>query len=228
MHAILKMDNFNNFINSSFIKWMPCPTLIPVDYIVSIWNITLNRCLCIVVFSRFKTWRLIMKCVDLQSFAGTSVQTDDVIYDGSTERWWRWWRGRTRRASASFTGWAQSQREEKGCGSHQQSECVGWMWVEACRFFCVLSSKCRNPVRSRCCFGTDARGLQFKQPLGPKQNSRLLIFDENKATETEPQEPKFEIWTAPPTARAKENEQKPEKWTNVKVWVLSSMLMLPV
>ncbi|KAK9960263.1 hypothetical protein ABG768_010336 [Culter alburnus] len=61
-----------------------------------------------------------------------------------------------------------------------------------------------------------ARGLQFKQPLGPKQNSRLVIFDENKA-ETEPQEPKFEIWTAPPTARAKENEQKPEKWSNVKL-----------
>lgn len=83
-------------------------------------------------------------------------------------------------------------------------------------------------MRSRCCFVTDARGLQFKQPLGPKQNSRLLIFDENKAHETEPQEPKFEIWTAPPTARAKENEQKPEKWTNVKVRVLSSMLILPV
>lgn len=62
-----------------------------------------------------------------------------------------------------------------------------------------------------------ARGLQFKQPLGPRQNSRLVIFDENKASETEPQEPRFEIWTAPPTARAKENEQKPEKWTNVKM-----------
>ncbi|KAK2879207.1 hypothetical protein Q8A67_019998 [Cirrhinus molitorella] len=62
-----------------------------------------------------------------------------------------------------------------------------------------------------------ARGLQFKQPLGPKQNSRLMIFDENKVPESEPQEPKFEIWTAPPTARAKENEQKPEKWTNVKM-----------
>ncbi|XP_050989735.1 mitotic checkpoint serine/threonine-protein kinase BUB1 beta [Labeo rohita] len=62
-----------------------------------------------------------------------------------------------------------------------------------------------------------ARGLQFKQPLGPKQNGRLMIFDENKAPETEPQEPKFEIWTAPPIARAKENEQKAEKWTNVKM-----------
>lgn len=72
---------------------------------------------------------------------------------------------------------------------------------------------------------TDARGLQFKQPLGPRQNSRLVIFDENKASETEPQEPRFEIWTAPPTARAKENEQKPEKWTNVKVRVLRGVLM---
>ncbi|XDV43777.1 hypothetical protein PO909_012187 [Leuciscus waleckii] len=62
-----------------------------------------------------------------------------------------------------------------------------------------------------------ARGLQFKQPLGPKHNSRPVIFDENKVPESVPQEPKFEIWTAPPTARAKENEQKPEKWSNVKL-----------
>ncbi|XP_056107580.1 mitotic checkpoint serine/threonine-protein kinase BUB1 beta [Rhinichthys klamathensis goyatoka] len=62
-----------------------------------------------------------------------------------------------------------------------------------------------------------ARGLQFKQPVGPKHNSRPVIFDENKAPDTVPQEPKFEIWTAPPTARAKENEQKPEKWSNVKL-----------
>lgn len=61
-----------------------------------------------------------------------------------------------------------------------------------------------------------ARGLQFKQPLGPKQNSRLMIFDENKA-ESEPQEPRFEVWTAPPAARAKENQQKAEKWSNVKL-----------
>ncbi|XP_065111182.1 mitotic checkpoint serine/threonine-protein kinase BUB1 beta [Paramisgurnus dabryanus] len=61
-----------------------------------------------------------------------------------------------------------------------------------------------------------ARGLQLKQPLGPKQNSRLAIFDESKTLETEAQEPKLEIWTAPPKARAKENEQKAEKWSNVK------------
>ncbi|KTG03602.1 hypothetical protein cypCar_00035935, partial [Cyprinus carpio] len=68
-------------------------------------------------------------------------------------------------------------------------------------------------------YHNDARYVElwiefFKQPLGPKQNSRLVIFDENKASEL--QEPKFEVWTAPPTARAKENEQKPEKWTGVK------------
>ncbi|XP_043088288.1 mitotic checkpoint serine/threonine-protein kinase BUB1 beta [Puntigrus tetrazona] len=62
-----------------------------------------------------------------------------------------------------------------------------------------------------------ARGLQFKQPLGPKQNSRLVVFDESKAPEAETREPKLEMWTAPPAARAKENEQKAEKWTDVKL-----------
>ncbi|KAG7328138.1 hypothetical protein KOW79_008082 [Hemibagrus wyckioides] len=60
-----------------------------------------------------------------------------------------------------------------------------------------------------------ARGLQFKQPLRPGQNSRLVIFDENKE-HPEPQELK-ESWPAPPTARAKENEQKPDKWSNAKL-----------
>uniref|UniRef100_A0A4W4H1Z7 BUB1 N-terminal domain-containing protein n=1 Tax=Electrophorus electricus TaxID=8005 RepID=A0A4W4H1Z7_ELEEL len=54
-----------------------------------------------------------------------------------------------------------------------------------------------------------------KQPLGAGQNSQLMIFDENKEC-LEPQEPKIERWMAPPTAKAKENEQKPDKWTNVK------------
>ncbi|XP_017331082.2 mitotic checkpoint serine/threonine-protein kinase BUB1 beta [Ictalurus punctatus] len=61
-----------------------------------------------------------------------------------------------------------------------------------------------------------ARGLQFKQPVGPSQNSRLMIFDENKE-HPEPQEHKLESWAARPTAKAKENEQKPDKWTNVKL-----------
>ncbi|KAF7704164.1 mitotic checkpoint serine/threonine-protein kinase BUB1 beta [Silurus meridionalis] len=61
-----------------------------------------------------------------------------------------------------------------------------------------------------------ARGLQFKQPLGPSQNSRLLIYDENKE-HPEPQEPKLECWPAPPIAKPKENEQRPDKWTNAKL-----------
>ncbi|KAK1793395.1 hypothetical protein P4O66_011774, partial [Electrophorus voltai] len=60
------------------------------------------------------------------------------------------------------------------------------------------------------------RGLLFRQPLGAGQNSQLMIFDENKEC-LEPQEPKIERWMAPPTAKAKENEQKPDKWTNVKL-----------
>lgn len=156
-----------------------------------------------------------MKCVDLQSSAGTRLQTDDVIHDRSAKRRRRR-RRRTRRPSAIVTGWAQSQREEKGRRSHQQSERVCRMWAET--FFKRVVNVCcvHQFSHTLSLWHTDARGLQFKQPLGPKQNSRLVIFDENKA-ETEPQEPKFEIWTAPPTARAKENEQKPEKWSNVKV-----------
>ncbi|KAG9268157.1 mitotic checkpoint serine/threonine-protein kinase BUB1 beta [Astyanax mexicanus] len=61
-----------------------------------------------------------------------------------------------------------------------------------------------------------ARGLQFSQPLGSTKNSRLMVFDENKE-HFDPQEPSFESWTAPPTSRAKENEQKPDKWSNVKL-----------
>ncbi|XP_076834117.1 mitotic checkpoint serine/threonine-protein kinase BUB1 beta [Brachyhypopomus gauderio] len=60
------------------------------------------------------------------------------------------------------------------------------------------------------------RGLQFKQPLVAGQNSRLMIFDENKEY-LEPHEPKLESWMAPPTAKAKENEQRPDKWTNAKL-----------
>ncbi|XP_066539870.1 mitotic checkpoint serine/threonine-protein kinase BUB1 beta [Hoplias malabaricus] len=61
-----------------------------------------------------------------------------------------------------------------------------------------------------------ARGLQFTQPLAPAKNSRLMIYDENKQ-HFDPQEPLLESWTAPPTAKAKENEQKPDKWTNAKL-----------
>ncbi|KAF5893676.1 mitotic checkpoint serine/threonine-protein kinase BUB1 beta, partial [Clarias magur] len=60
------------------------------------------------------------------------------------------------------------------------------------------------------------RGLQFKQPAAPSQNSRLVIFDENKE-HPEPQELKLESWASHPTAKAKENEQKPDKWANAKL-----------
>lgn len=43
-----------------------------------------------------------------------------------------------------------------------------------------------------------------------------MIFDENKE-HFDPQDPKLERWMAPPSAKAKENEQKPDKWTNAKV-----------
>lgn len=63
---------------------------------------------------------------------------------------------------------------------------------------------------------TVSRGLQFKQPLAPSKNSRLMIYDDNKE-HFDQQELTPESWSAHPTAKAKENEQKPDKWTNAKV-----------
>ncbi|XP_029981883.1 mitotic checkpoint serine/threonine-protein kinase BUB1 beta [Sphaeramia orbicularis] len=62
-------------------------------------------------------------------------------------------------------------------------------------------------------------GLQSQgtSVLGNASNSRLVIFDENKIPSAGPSEPKLESWGAPPTARAKENEQRPEKWCDVKM-----------
>ncbi|CAG5866236.1 unnamed protein product [Menidia menidia] len=53
--------------------------------------------------------------------------------------------------------------------------------------------------------------------LGSVSNSRLLIFDENRAPSASLPEPRPEPWLAPPTSKAKENEQRPEKWCDVKV-----------
>ncbi|XP_067469445.1 mitotic checkpoint serine/threonine-protein kinase BUB1 beta [Thunnus thynnus] len=53
--------------------------------------------------------------------------------------------------------------------------------------------------------------------LGNATNSRMVVFDENKAQSAGPSEPKFESWVAPPTGRAKENEKRPEKWCDVKM-----------
>lgn len=62
-------------------------------------------------------------------------------------------------------------------------------------------------------------GLQSRgaPTLGNASNSRLVIFDENKIENAGPSEPKVESWAAPPTSRAKENEQRAERWCDVKV-----------
>ncbi|XP_034530479.1 mitotic checkpoint serine/threonine-protein kinase BUB1 beta [Notolabrus celidotus] len=53
--------------------------------------------------------------------------------------------------------------------------------------------------------------------FGNASNSRLVVFDENKAQSAGPSEPRLESWVAPPTSRAKENEQRPERWCDVKM-----------
>ena len=65
----------------------------------------------------------------------------------------------------------------------------------------------------------NSRGLQSQGAVASSgaKNSRFLVFDENKCPEAVTAEPKWESWAAPPPARAKENEQKPEKWCDVKV-----------
>lgn len=64
-----------------------------------------------------------------------------------------------------------------------------------------------------------SQGLQSQGALASNNaaNSRFVVFDENKIPGDEPAQPKVESWMAPPPARAKENEQKPEKWCDVKV-----------
>lgn len=46
----------------------------------------------------------------------------------------------------------------------------------------------------------------------------MAIFDESKDQTACQSDPKLEVWAAPPSSRAKENEQKPERWCDVKVW----------
>lgn len=64
-----------------------------------------------------------------------------------------------------------------------------------------------------------AGGLQCHDPTvhANASQSHLVVFNENSAHTSCPPEPKFEVWAAPPTSHAKENEQKPEKWCDVKV-----------
>lgn len=69
-------------------------------------------------------------------------------------------------------------------------------------------------------FLTDISGglqSQGASILGNVSNSRMVIFDENKISNDDLLEPKLESWVAPPTAKAKENERRPERWCDVKV-----------
>ncbi|XP_056151991.1 mitotic checkpoint serine/threonine-protein kinase BUB1 beta [Lampris incognitus] len=63
------------------------------------------------------------------------------------------------------------------------------------------------------------QGLQLQEAAGPSgaKNKRFMVFDENADPNTKPSEPVLEPWMAPPPARSKENEQKPEKWSDVKM-----------
>ncbi|NP_001239175.2 mitotic checkpoint serine/threonine-protein kinase BUB1 beta isoform X1 [Oryzias latipes] len=68
--------------------------------------------------------------------------------------------------------------------------------------------------------GLQSRGAPV---LGNVSNSRVVIFDENKNQSadssefTGSSELERDPWSALPTSRAKENEQKPERWCDVKV-----------
>jgi len=74
-------------------------------------------------------------------------------------------------------------------------------------------------VISLCLWTDNSRGLQSQGAPAPSgaKNSQFVVFDESKAPAAETSEPKWESWAAPPPARAKENEQKAEKWCDVKV-----------
>uniref|UniRef100_A0A3P8RJQ7 BUB1 mitotic checkpoint serine/threonine kinase Bb n=1 Tax=Amphiprion percula TaxID=161767 RepID=A0A3P8RJQ7_AMPPE len=63
--------------------------------------------------------------------------------------------------------------------------------------------------------------------LGNASNSRLVIFDENKTESAGSSESKLESWVAPPTSRAKENEQRPERWCDVKKSKFGHTIMAP-
>lgn len=73
--------------------------------------------------------------------------------------------------------------------------------------------------RARGVLGHNSRGLQSQGAPAPSRtkNSCFVVFDENKGPTAEASEPKWESWALPPPVRAKENEQKPEKWCDVKM-----------
>ncbi|XP_012707758.2 mitotic checkpoint serine/threonine-protein kinase BUB1 beta [Fundulus heteroclitus] len=63
------------------------------------------------------------------------------------------------------------------------------------------------------------RGLQSSGApvLSNAANRQLVVFDENKAEAAGPSEATLESWLAPPPSKAKENEQKPGKWCDMKM-----------
>ncbi|KAM4624751.1 mitotic checkpoint serine/threonine-protein kinase BUB1 beta [Polymixia lowei] len=73
--------------------------------------------------------------------------------------------------------------------------------------------------RTGAAISSNSRGLQSQgvPATSSVKNSRLVVFDENKDLSTGPSEPKLESWVAPPPVKAKENEQKPERWCDVKM-----------
>lgn len=73
--------------------------------------------------------------------------------------------------------------------------------------------------RVQAILGHNSRGLQSQGAPAPSEakNSQFVVFDESKAPVAENSEPKWESWAAPPPTRAKENEQKAEKWCDVKM-----------
>ncbi|XP_076017622.1 mitotic checkpoint serine/threonine-protein kinase BUB1 beta [Genypterus blacodes] len=70
-----------------------------------------------------------------------------------------------------------------------------------------------GPAIKGICGGLPAQGV----PALGISNSRVSVFDENQAHSSGASEPQSESWAPPPTSRAKENEQKAEKWCDVKM-----------
>lgn len=64
--------------------------------------------------------------------------------------------------------------------------------------------------------GLQLRGAPAAATAGTS-NSRLVIFDENKAENVGASASKLDSCLPPPTSKAKENEKKVEKWCDVKV-----------
>lgn len=86
-----------------------------------------------------------------------------------------------------------------------------------CSIFLGGARKCLNVnMCAAVSSGLSLRAAPVEERSSHSSNSKVVIFDENKASAV-PSESKFEPWLAPPPARAKENEKAVEKWCDVKV-----------